>query len=357
MNRDLAAGRSQRGTPPQTRPLIDDQIPVGYKPTVTEPRGPATSTASSPTPEEITARLEALLKRTHELRAQQSSAPAGNPLSVTWPPPARELDRYDVVDVPEQSRAEAHEDAETVAVARVPRPVVPAQPDPVVPPTDPGRPDWSELLLRTPPEDAPRAPAWGWLLTLVLGLATVGQAGYIWYWQPASVVVAPGRIRVDGPEGADVRIAGRSIGAAPLEHSLDAGDYDVELVDKGRVVRADRVSVGVGRTVVLLAPLLPDAAVIGGPAGAGATPTVAAGTTPVPTRPTLQADLVSETTGAVTIESAPPGQRVTMGGRPRGVTPLTLGKIPPGRHDVLVGSTARHVDVKAGQVATLRVPR
>ena len=40
----------------------------------------------------------------------------------------------------------------------------------------------------------------------------------------------------------------------------------------------------------------------------------------------------------MTIESTPPGLPVTMGGRPRGVTPLTLGKITPGRHDVLVGT-------------------
>ena len=59
----------------------------------------------------------------------------------------------------------------------------------------------------------------------------------------------------------------------------------------------------------------------------------------------------------MTIESVTPGLPVTMGGRPRGVTPLTLGKIAPGRHDVLVGSSALKVDVTAGEVATLRVPR
>jgi hypothetical protein len=36
---------------------------------------------------------------------------------------------------------------------------------------------------------------------------------------------------------------------------------------------------------------------------------------------------------------------------------VTLGKIPPGLHDVLVGRTAMRVDVKAGEVATIRVPR
>ena len=35
---------------------------------------------------------------------------------------------------------------------------------------------------------------------------------------------------------------------------------------------------------------------------------------------------------------------------------VSLGKIPPGRHDVLVGTAALKVDVTAGEVATLRVP-
>ena len=70
--------------------------------------------------------------------------------------------------------------------------------------------------------------------------------------------------------GADVRIDGRSIGIAPVEHNLDAGDYDVELIDDGRVVRADRVSVGVGRTVVLLAPAAAESAARDGATDAGA---------------------------------------------------------------------------------------
>ncbi len=195
---------------------------------------------------------------------------------------------------------------------------------------------------------------------MALALATLGQAGYIWYLQTAGAVTAPGRIRVDGPEGAEVRIDGRSIGIAPVEHNLDAGDYDVELLDKGRVVRADRVSVGVGSHR--------------GPARASArrstggqrrhdrrrraAPQAASGcrarTSPdrQPTRTWCRTP-----PGAVTIESTPPGLPVTMGGRPRGVTPLTLGRIPPGRHDVLVGRAALQVDVTAGEVATLRVPR
>jgi hypothetical protein len=168
--------------------------------------------------------------------------------------------------------------------------------------------------------------------------------------------VEAARIRVDGPDGADVRVDGQSIGTAPLERDLDAGDHAVEVVDKGRVLRADRVSAESGRTLVLVA-LAPAAAT---PDNAGNPPTAAQatpGAAPAAAPAAVNPELVSETTGAVTIESTPPGLPVTMGGRARGVTPLTLGKIPPGRHDVLVGVTTTQVDVIAGEVATLRVPR
>ena len=69
---------------------------------MTEPERPADA-PSSPTPEEISARLEALLKRTHALRAKQAANPP-SPLTITWPPHDGELDHYDVVDVPEDDR-------------------------------------------------------------------------------------------------------------------------------------------------------------------------------------------------------------------------------------------------------------
>ena len=65
---------------------------------MTEPERPVGS-PGNPTPEEISARLEALLKRTHTLRTERSAQRANAPRDIAWPPPERELDHYDVVDV------------------------------------------------------------------------------------------------------------------------------------------------------------------------------------------------------------------------------------------------------------------
>ena len=150
----------------------------------------------------------------------------------------------------------------------------------------------------------------------------------------------------------------------PIDHALDPGEYDIEIVQGDRRVRADRVIVGIGRTVMLLVTegVPPAAAATATPPGAAPQPGTAPAATSQGTAPSqaavaLGSGLVSATTGAVSIESTPTGLPVTMGGRPRGVTPITLGLIKPGRHDVLVGGAARQVDVQAGQVSTLRVAR
>jgi hypothetical protein len=319
---------------------------VGYKPTVTEPERPAVGPTGSPTPEEISARLEALLKRTHALRAQREPAGPGGPLHVTWPPTDGELERYDVVDVPEDHRTTAP----VAAAAGEPGPVE-ARPA-VTEGPDFSRPDWSELRLRGGADEPPTRSPWLVVLASVLALVALGEAAYIWHLRTTTPAQAGGQLRIDGPAGAAVRLDGRDFGAAPVDEPLAPGVYDIELEDQGTVFRAEDVSVGLGRTVVLLTPT---------PVQAPATPAAdaAAPTTPAPgtAAAATGAAAVSDTTGAVAIESTPSGLPVTMGGRPRGVTPLTLGQIRPGRHDVLVGGLARQVDIEAGQVTTLRVIR
>ncbi len=324
---------------------------------MTEPERPADAIPpGSPSPEEISARLEALLKRTHSLRAQRAASGTDGVPNMTWPPPDRELDHYDVVDVPEGART-----AVPVATATGSRDAEAAPAPAAIPAADAAgfaRPDWSELRLRSPGDDPPHRSPWLWVLTSLLALATVGQAAYIWQLHATRPAQENGHLRVDAPGGAQVRVNGQAIGAAPVDHALEPGTYAVEVVRPEGIARVDGVSIGPGRTVVLLFPTTPAPAV-------AATPDVPAPTSPLASgRPAQEQPApgpsalspVSATTGAVVIESTPPGLPVTMGGRPRGFTPVTIGQVRPGRHDVLVGGNARQVDVTAGEVATLRVP-
>jgi hypothetical protein len=290
---------------------------------------------------------------------------------MTWPPPDRELDHYDVVDVAEGDRLAASEGTSSGS------PVAPQAPGPR-PSTDAGfaRPDWSELRLRAPGEDPPLRSRWLWVLTSLLALATIGQTAYIWHLHTTRPVPENGHLRVDEPGGAEVRVNGQAIGTTPVDHALDPGTYEVEVVRPEGTARVDGVTLGLGRTVVLLLPTAPAAAVPAAIDGATSAPpgTPSAAIVPeaavsptrtVPTNPPAAAPrppdevatpTVTATTGAVVIDSTPTGLPVTMGGRARGLTPVTIGQLRPGRHDVLVGGTARQVDVVAGEVATLRVP-
>jgi hypothetical protein len=325
---------------------------------VTEPERPAAAPAGNPTPEEISARLEALLKRTHTLRAQRAApGAAGGSLGMTWPPPDRELDGYDVVDTDNGHTAPPSQASEPIAAPGVTART--ADSDPVRTTSDFSRPDWSELRLRAPGDDQGARANWLWALTLVLAVTSVGQAAYIWYLHTTRPAAISGRIRVDAPEGAEVRVNGQAVGIAPVDHALEPGGYDIEVVQQDGTVKADDVVVGLGRTVVLIVPngssVATQAAASGQPqtatpGRAPASPRGAAPSSPPPGAP------VSPTMGAVVIETVPAGLPVTMGGRARGVTPVTIGMIRPGRHDVMIGTAFRQVDVRANEVTTVRVP-
>ena len=352
---------------------------------MTEPERPADAPSGSPSPEEISARLEALLKRTHAMRAEKAAGTT--PHSVTWPPSERELDHYDVVDVADRERPAPP----SVAAAAVPAAAAAPPRDATVPASEFARPDWSELRLRGSADEVQRGSRWLPLLVVLLAVATLGQAAYIWYLRGAGSPDATGRLRVDGPDGAQIRVDGQAIGTAPLDHALPPGDYDIQVVQDGTAARTQRVNIALGHTVVLLPlaggsvapaptaagqpppvattgapPLAAQSAarpspapVTGGSAAGGPGRTAAPSGAPPAGSPAaaLGPAGVSATRGAVVIESTPPGLPVTMEGRERGVTPITIGQLKPGRHDVLVGGLARQVDVSANQVSTLRVSR
>jgi len=61
--------------------------------------------------------------------------------------------------------------------------------------------------------------------------------------------------------------------------------------------------------------------------------------------------------GSVKVTTTPPGARVTVDGKPHGVTPVTVGDLSPGNHEVTLESSAgtvrRTVTVATNQTATL----
>lgn len=290
----------------------------------------------SPTPEEISERLEALLERTHALRVQQSAARASDTGAVGSLVPGAGRDHDSEMRA---AAGDDHDHGASVAPSAAPA-------ESAATAGTFGRPDWAELR-RGSEREAATGSRWLWLLTLVLAAATLGQAVYMWRLHTTRATSRDGSIRVDGPEGALVRVDGREVGPAPLEHTLAPGEYQVEIGNATGAARAERVTVGAGGTVLLL-PLTP-------PRAASAPPSLPVLGTPAGSPAPGTAGTPSASTGAVLIESAPPGLPVTMEGRPRGVTPLTIDRLRPGRHDVMVGALARQVEITAGQTARLSI--
>ena len=92
------------------------------------------------------------------------------------------------------------------------------------------------------------------------------------------------------------------------------------------------------------------------------TTSTSSATTPGGIRPTagvLRESPPGEAPGSVLIRSTPPGARVVLMGRFQGLTPVSVGGIPPGLHDVQIagasGTALRRVNVRAGRLSTLEV--
>ncbi len=327
---------------------------------MTDPEFPPRPSTGTPTPEEISARLEALLKRTHSLRAERAAGTA----DMTWPPPDGELDHHHFVDARDGTPAVA---ADPPATREAPANHAPSPPvdtasseTPEPAPREdadarPGfaRPDWAELRLRGYTDERSTRSSWPWMVAAILAALAIAEGVYIWRLHTLRDVPAEGRLRVDGPAGAEVRVNGDVIGSAPVDHALASGAYTVEIRQHGTSARADDVIVGLGRTVLLLTPSPASSLPAPSPSSDDATADAPATTAPPPLPPDVAA---TDTTGVVMIESTPPGMPVTMEGRPRGVTPVAIGDLRPGRHDVMVGRLFKQVDVRASEVTTLRVP-
>src|SRR5262249_36974425 len=66
---------------------------------------------------------------------------------------------------------------------------------------------------------------------------------------------------------------------------------------------------------------------------------------------------VRKPVGALSITSTPPGAQVLLDGKRRGVTPLEIGDVAPGRHEIALtsdaGSVHRTVTIAAGKTVTI----
>ena len=67
--------------------------------------------------------------------------------------------------------------------------------------------------------------------------------------------------------------------------------------------------------------------------------------------------VVRKPSSTLSVTSTPPGARVVVDGKPRGVTPLQLADVSPGRHEVVLtgdaGEVRRTITVAAGRTATV----
>jgi hypothetical protein len=142
---------------------------------------------------------------------------------------------------------------------------------------------------------------------------------------PAAPVVVPATLSIaTNPSEADVTIDGVLRGRTPLKITLAAGTYQMQ-VQQGTRTRTVPVSVEAGMVMSQYVEL------------AEAAPTV----------------------GRLDVTADRAGAHVSIDGKPRGVTPLNVTDIPPGRHTVTVtagdANVVRTVDVTAGSAASVMV--
>jgi hypothetical protein len=141
--------------------------------------------------------------------------------------------------------------------------------------------------------------------------------------EPASLTVST------VPAGAQVFINGEDRGAAPLSLTLAAGQYQVRLRAANGQERVLDVSLREGQSMVQQ---------------------IEWAATPAP---------VAATTGALHVQTDPPGQAVFVDDVRRGTTPLTVAELTPGEHRLVVssesGSYRRAVSIKANETLSVVV--
>jgi hypothetical protein len=161
---------------------------------------------------------------------------------------------------------------------------------------------------------------------VVVVVAGGGWFATQYFTSPAPIGASVGTLNVDSnPPGAQVVVDGEVRGTTPVNLTLKAGAHTLELR-------------GAGEPRVI--PLM-----------------VAAGSQ---VSQYIELPKSGPSPGQLQIRSEPAGARITIDGQPRGVSPMTIGDLEPGEHDVLLesdlGAVRQKVTIQAGATASLVVP-
>jgi hypothetical protein len=179
--------------------------------------------------------------------------------------------------------------------------------------------------------EAPQAPSASARNPVVLALGAVvlvllGVVGWTLTRDTGEMGAGEGELVLTSrPEGARVKIDGEERGVTPLTVRLDAGAYVVEVQTGTAEPRVIPVQIRAG----------------------------------VQTAQYVELQGVA-LTGSLAIRSEPSGARITIDGRARGTTPMTVSDLAPGDHTVVLEAGGRKVQqavrIEAGITAELVVP-
>jgi len=216
-------------------------------------------------------------------------------------------------------------DAAPVSSVPLAEPVPPAEPVPLTEPVPPAEPvPVAEPLL--PAEPVPQASRR--LVPVLVGLVVLLLAivGYQFTRGPAAPLAGEGELVVTSrPPAARVVVDGEVRGVTPITVPLSAGAHVLE------------VQIGTSEPRVI--PL-----------------TIRAG---VQTSQYIELQGVP-VAGGLDVRSEPPGARVSVDGRPRGASPVSLRDLTPGDHEVVLEAGGRQVRqvvrIEAGVTSQLVVP-
>ena len=200
---------------------------------------------------------------------------------------------------------------------------------------DPFEPFAPFIPLSIPPEAEPsprrRKLPKNWKLLaaaagVVLTLAGGGWFASQYFTSPAPIGASVGTLNVDSnPPGAQVIVDGEARGTTPVNLTLKAGAHTLELR-------------GAGEPRVI--PLI-----------------VAAGSQ---VSQYIELPKTGPSPGQLQVRTEPSGARISINGQSRGVSPMTIGDLEPGEHDVVLesdlGSVRQKVTIQAGATASLVVP-